>query len=871
MKNNHVLFAMALLAALCAMAPFTSAQAVATTAWTSQSNTLSNTTYADSCVTVNNYIYCMSSTSIALFPTVQYAQVLPGGGTAAWTSQSNTLAVATDYMSCVTANNYIYCMGNSVYPGPYDVVQYAQVLPGGGTTAWQTTNSLAVGGWGLSCVAANNYIYCMGGAYGPPVVQYASILPNGGTSTWTSQSNNLAVGEFRFSCITANNYIYCMGGGSETSVVQYTSISSGVGPTGAWTSQSNTLAVGEWGHSCVTANNAIYCMGGSPSASNVQYSSITSAGNPTSAWTSQSSNTLSVGEYDHSCVTANNYIYCLGGSFSPYNEVQYAYALTPTTTVLNSSQDPSMHGASVTFTATVTSSSGTPTGTVTFYDGATPIGAVALTGGVATLAPSALSIATHSIFATYSGSANYGGSTSSATSQVVVQIPTISITPSSNSIDIGQAITYTANIPSGAGVGPFTVNLVYTGNVVSTNTIPDAGGNSITLSYTPTVLGQLTFNAIATDTGIAPAYVFNSISNVITVNSFIPNSTYNFVVSVPSNTETNITYSKANATLSITSSNNVNTNVIISNVTSNYTSTPFVSYTHFSKVVLLNLTMTNSTPSTMVYALTMGIPCGSNAAPYKLIGSSWHLLNYSSNTAACTISFNVPADPVIGLFTSVYTPPPSGGGGYAPSGGGPSGPSLTQRTQNGAACYHVANFTTPNYEHFTLNGTAFAVTVSTIAPNSTDLIINGITYVLKLNSSTVLFKDSNFNYAADVTGISYIPIEHTITVDVCAMAIPTVTNQTNNTTHSTTTIPENTTTNTPTTTIVPNPSNTSNAPVNASTTNTPAPASAAVPPASSNTYVVAAIVVILAMVAFLTSRRISSGNKKSEDPPQQPL
>ncbi len=536
----------------------------------------------------------------------------------------------------------------------------------------------------------------------------------------------------------------------------------------------------------------------------------------------------------------------------------------PTTVTVASNANPSTYGSSVTFTSIVSPS--VPSGEVVkFYDGSTQIGTNTTSGSTSTFTTNTLTLGSHSITAAYSGDSNYIGSTSSAVSQVMVSIPTISITPSSNNIDIGQAITYTANVPAGTGAGPFTVNLVYDGNVVSTNTIPDTSGNSITLSYTPTVLGQLTFNATATDTGTVPAYVFNSASNVITVNPVIPNSTYNFVVSVPSNTETNITYSKANATLSITSSNNVNTNVIISNVTSNYTSTPFVSYTHYSKVVLLNLTMVNSTPSTMVYGLTIGIPCGSNAAPYKLIGSSWHLLNYTSNTAACTITFNVPADPVIGLFTSVYLPPPSGGGGgYTASSGGssPQGPGLKLVSRSGTTCYQITNFTTPNYEHFTLNGTSFAVTLSAIAPDSADLIINGITYVLKLDSPSMLFKNSNFNYTADVTAISYPPIEHTITVDVCSIAIPAatnVTNRTNNAPHSTTTIPENTTTNTPTTTIVPNPSNTSNAQSNVSTSNTPN----TTPPASSSTYLLAAIVVVIVVVVlFLASRRTSKDSKE---------
>ena len=64
-----------------------------------------------------------------------------------------------------------------------------------------------------------------------------------------------------------------------------------------------------------------------------------------------------------------------------------------TTTAVTSSVNPSIFGQSVTFTATVSPvgpGAGTPTGPITFLDGATPIGTGTLSGGVATLTTSAL-------------------------------------------------------------------------------------------------------------------------------------------------------------------------------------------------------------------------------------------------------------------------------------------------------------------------------------------------------------------------------------------------------------------------------------------------------------------------------------------------
>ena len=76
------------------------------------------------------------------------------------------------------------------------------------------------------------------------------------------------------------------------------------------------------------------------------------------------------------------------------------------TTSIGSSLNPSTFGQPVTFTAQVVSqTSGTPTGTVTFQDGATVLGAVALNGsGVAQFTTAALTAGTHTIGAFYSGS-----------------------------------------------------------------------------------------------------------------------------------------------------------------------------------------------------------------------------------------------------------------------------------------------------------------------------------------------------------------------------------------------------------------------------------------------------------------------------------
>jgi uncharacterized repeat protein (TIGR01451 family) len=95
---------------------------------------------------------------------------------------------------------------------------------------------------------------------------------------------------------------------------------------------------------------------------------------------------------------------------------------TTTSTTLASSVNPSSAGQAVTFTATVTGASGTPTGTVTFFDGGTAIGTATLAAGAASFTTSSLTLGSHNITASYGGSAGSTASTSSVLTQVV-QVP----------------------------------------------------------------------------------------------------------------------------------------------------------------------------------------------------------------------------------------------------------------------------------------------------------------------------------------------------------------------------------------------------------------------------------------------------------------
>jgi hypothetical protein len=120
---------------------------------------------------------------------------------------------------------------------------------------------------------------------------------------------------------------------------------------------------------------------------------------------------------------------------------------------LSSSLNPAAAGTTVTFTATVSSTTGTPTGNVNFNDGATTIGMGALNAaGTATFATSTLAIGSHSMTAVYGGDASHTASTSTVLNQVITgQATTTSLSSSLNPAAVGAAVTFTAKVTSTTG------------------------------------------------------------------------------------------------------------------------------------------------------------------------------------------------------------------------------------------------------------------------------------------------------------------------------------------------------------------------------------------------------------------------------------
>lgn len=192
------------------------------------------------------------------------------------------------------------------------------------------------------------------------------------------------------------------------------------------------------------------------------------------------------------------------------NELARAFAPVSTATTLSLNPPPSggiYVGTSqtVTLTATVTVSggTGTPTGSVTFMDGATNLGSGTLASGSASLNNVVLNGGTHSLTAVYGGDSNFPGSTSTPTAVLVTlndpNTTAATATPNSaaygSSVTLSAIVTATSNPSAPTGTVTFsagsttlgTAMLTATGSTTSsaslqTTSLP-TGSNTVTASY----------------------------------------------------------------------------------------------------------------------------------------------------------------------------------------------------------------------------------------------------------------------------------------------------------------------------------------------------------------------------------------------------
>jgi sugar lactone lactonase YvrE len=235
-------------------------------------------------------------------------------------------------------------------------------------------------------------------------------------------------------------------------------------------------------------------------------------------------NGLSVGTHTISATYSGDADFT--GSGSSALSVVIGQAST-TTTVASSSPNQSsgqLVGQDVTFTASVAAvypGAGTPTGSVTFWDGATLLGVGTLdSSDQATFTTAALSVGTHTIAASYGGDTNFTASPASpAISQVIRRAENVTTVTSSavkSTAAFGQSVTFTAHVGVVApdtGVPTGTVQFQLDGQNLG-NPAPLDASDTASLTTSPLPLGKHRVTAVYsgnttvdTSTGLLPGTI----------------------------------------------------------------------------------------------------------------------------------------------------------------------------------------------------------------------------------------------------------------------------------------------------------------------------------------------------------------------------
>lgn len=224
-------------------------------------------------------------------------------------------------------------------------------------------------------------------------------------------------------------------------------------------------------------------------------------------------NTLAVGTYSVIAIYSGDVVYAdsttTAQTVSIQNTPTVALTATPSTATI---------GTTIALKATLTSSAGTPTGTVYFMDGFNTLGSTVLVSGVASYSATALAVGSHSITARYSGDSNFVAANSAAQTVIINLIaPTIALTATPSTATVGTAIALGATV-TGTGASP-TGTVEFLDGTTTLATINLASGAA---SYSATALAVGTHTITASYSGDANFAALASAAQTVTITAIPP-------------------------------------------------------------------------------------------------------------------------------------------------------------------------------------------------------------------------------------------------------------------------------------------------------------------------------------------------------------
>ncbi|WP_180539803.1 choice-of-anchor tandem repeat GloVer-containing protein [Nevskia soli] len=321
----------------------------------------------------------------------------------------------------------------------------------------------------------------------------------------------------------------------------------------------------------------------------------------------------------------------------------FLQAISPANAVIGlvTSLNPSVYGQPVTFTANITPPQGaaSPTGTVTFTDGATNLGTVTLSAGSASVTPTGLLPGTQSISVAYSGDANYL-SGNAALSQVVTQAQSATkLVSSVGQPSYGQSVTFTASVSAVSAPGAPTGTVTFTNGAATLGVVPLTSGSA---SLTTSVLGPGTQSVAAVysgDTNFQPSTgttseTVGAAPTTMTVTSSQNPSSYNQAVTIYATVGTPAGTGPATGTVTFTKGSTTLGTGTLSGGVASFTTAPLSTGTQ-----------------------TIGAAFGGSSFYSSVTGSISQQVNVATPTIALTSSYNPSAVGVQLAFTAVLTGP----------------------------------------------------------------------------------------------------------------------------------------------------------------------------------------------------------------------
>lgn len=342
-------------------------------------------------------------------------------------------------------------------------------------------------------------------------VSTSAPTPDSGTVTFSSAGTTLCTATV--SSGTARCTSSALPVGSDTVTASYGGSESGLGDQSSSGAYAQTVAKDAttltlspgiasvyYGHSTTVTATAASTYGDTPTGTVTFFVDGASAGSSTlssGAASYASATTLSVGTHTITATYAGDDTHVVASGSSSVTVL----TTDATTSTLACSPTTAQVGATVSCTDTITASTGTVAGTITYYDGTTALGTATVVSGTASFTLSSLAIGAHAISAVFAESDPYLASTSNSVTVKILSSFTLTATPTTRTLYTGEATTYTLTATPGTD---FTYDIALSCSGLPANTTCvfspatiSGGTGSTTLTLQTTAPAQSTSSSAA--------------------------------------------------------------------------------------------------------------------------------------------------------------------------------------------------------------------------------------------------------------------------------------------------------------------------------------------------------------------------------------